>query len=136
MAAINTRNYAWKDCEIRVGGRLLTSVQGVSWNTKQEKEYIYGKGTKPLAVKEGNEATEGTLTVLQDELEQMLDTAPDGKLTKLKNLDIQVAFSDEGAVVRYSIIGVSFTEEPHDHKQNDKVAVIALPFMALDSKRA
>ena len=135
MAAINTRNYAWKDCEIRVNGRMLTSVTGVSWNTKQEKEPVYGKGTKPLAINVGNEITDGTITVLQDELEQLLDLAPQGKLTQYRNLDVQVAFEDNGVLVRYTIVGVAFTEEPHEINQNDKFSTSSLPFIALDARR-
>lgn len=136
MAAINTRNYSWAECEIRLAGRVLTSIEGVSWNHKQEKTPIYGKGTKALAIKAGNELVDGSLSLLQGELEQILDMAPDGKAVNIDDLDIQVAFVDKlGNMVRYSILGVSFTEEPHDHKQNDPVGRMVLPFVALDSKR-
>lgn len=136
MTAINTRNYSWAECEIRLIGKVLTSVDGVAWNHKQEKEVIYGKGSKGLKVKRGNEVIDGTLSLLQDEFEQLADIAPDGKIINLEDLDVQVAFNDgRGNIVRYSILGLEFTEEPHDHKQNDKVGRLTLPFIALDSRR-
>lgn len=135
MAGKNTRNYAWHNSEIRLGGVVLTAVEGVAWNHKQEKEVIYGKGTKGLGVKKGNEVVDGSISFLQDELERVLDSAPDGKIINLDNIDLQVAFEDNGVIVRYSIIGLSFTEEPHDHKQNDKVGRSQVPFIALDSRR-
>lgn len=135
MAGFNTRNYAWAACEIRLNGRILLAVQGVAWNTKQAKDYIYGKGDKPLKVQRGNKSTDGTLTVTQDELEAILDECPNGQITDLEDADLQIAFSDKGAIVRYSIIGVSFTEEPHDHKNGDPVAISQIPFIALDATR-
>ena len=136
MAVINTRNYSWAECEIRLAGRLLTSVEGVSWNHKQEKTPIYGKGTKALAIKAGNETVDGSISVLQSELEEILDASPEGKVINLEGADLQVAFVDKaGNMVRYSVLGISFTEEPHDHKQNDPVGRAVLPFVALDSKR-
>jgi hypothetical protein len=135
--AINTRNYSWSECEIRYAGALLTSVEGVSWNVKQEKTAIYGKGNNALQINKGNITVEGSLTVLTGGLEAMLDQAPGGKLINLEDLDIQIAFVEEstGLVTRYTIIGVSFTEEPHDHKQNDPVGKATLPFLALDERR-
>lgn len=135
MPAFNTRNYAWKDCEIRLAGKLLTSVDGVSWTTKQAKEAIFGKGVNALAIKKGNITVEGSITLLQDELEQLLDFSADQSALSLENLDLQVAFEDDGVMVRYSIIGVSFTEEPHDIKQGDMVSRSALPFLALAAIR-
>lgn len=132
---INTRNYAWKDCEIRLAGNLLSAVEGVAWNHKQEKEAIYGKGTKAMGIQNGNEIVDGSLSLLQDELERILDGAPDGKMINLDNIDLQVAFEKNGVIVRYSILGVSFTEEPHEIKQNDKVGRCQVPFLALDSRR-
>ncbi len=135
MARIDTRNYNWSECEIRFNGRLLTSVQGVAWNHKQEKTAIYGKGNKALAIQEGNESVDGSLTLMQSELEALLDECPENKAIRLKNADLQVAFNDGEQVVRYTIKGIAFTEEPHDHKQNDPVAISTMPFLALDSTR-
>lgn len=136
MAVINTRNYSWSQTEIMLKGSLLVEVEGVSWNAKQEKAYIYGKGNDPLAIKATNRSVEGSLSVLNGGLETLLDMATDGLLTSLKDIDLQVAFvSDGGVMVRYSIVGISFTEEPHDIKQNDPTGRAQLPFMALSVKR-
>lgn len=135
MSVINTRNYDWNAVEIRLMGKILVSVEGVAWNHKQEKTAIYGKGSKAIKIARGNESVDGSLSLLQDELEQLLDAAPNGKVIDFDNVDIQVSFAENGVIVRYSIVGVSFTEEPRDHKQNDPVGRVVLPFIALDSRR-
>lgn len=134
---VDSRNFSWAEVEIRVAGLLLTAVQGLTFNNKREFEYLYGKGSAPLAIKSGNESTDGSITVLQSDLEALKDTAPDGDLTRLRNVDIQAAFRNEdGAMVRYSLTGVQFTENQIEINQNDKQVKVQVPFMALGLKRA
>ena len=133
---MNTRTYSWSECEINVAGQLQVEVTGVEWNEEQEMEPVYGKGNDPLDIKEGNITRTGTLTLLQGGLEELLDRAPQGKLIKLKNTDIQIAFSgDDLLVQRYSLIGVRFTAQPMALRQNDKKMEVAIPFMYLQSRR-
>ena len=136
MALIDTRLYSWAECEIRLNGQFLIGVTGVRWDDQQEKEYVYGKGNSPLAVKNGNERVEGSITLLQSDLERLKDMAPLGKMTKFVGIDLQIAFSNIGGmVVRYSIIGLDFTSEPMAINQNDKFMQVELPFMALQVVR-
>ena len=96
---------------------------------------MYGKGTQPLMIKAGNESVEGTITLLQNELEKLQDayrTTP----AAFTAFDIQIAYlNDLGQLVRYSLTGCQFTESPMSIKQNDKRMEVALPFMALAIKR-
>lgn len=136
MSLIDTRLYSWAECEIRLNGQFLIGVVGVRWDDQQEKEYVFGKGNSPLAIKNGNERIEGSITLLQSDLERIQDMAPLGKVTKFIGIDLQVAFANaSGMVVRYSIIGVDFTGAPMDIKQNDKFMQVELPFMALQVVR-
>lgn len=132
MALIDTRLYSWAECEIRLNGQFLIGVTGVRWDDQQEKEYVYGKGNMPLAIKNGNERVEGSITLLQSDLERLQDMAPLGKMTKFAGISLQVAFANiSGMVVRYSIIGLDFTGAPMSINQNDKFMQVELPFMAL-----
>jgi hypothetical protein len=136
MAPINTRNYSWSESEIQVAGVMQTEVVAVEWNEEQEMEFIYGKGNDPLDIKEGNINRTGTLTLLQGGMENLCDISPNGKLIRLKNIDIQVAFSGDGLeVTRYSLTGVRFTSQPMALRQNDKKMEVAIPFMYLASRR-
>ena len=133
---VDSRNFSWSEVEIRVAGLLLTAVQGITFNNKREFEYLYGKGSAPLAIKSGNESTDGSVTMLQGDLEALKDKAPNGDLTQLRNVDIQAAFRNlEGAMVRYSLTGVQFTENQIEINQNDKQVQVQVPLMALSLKR-
>lgn len=131
----DSRNYDWSETEVAFNGRVLTSIQGIAYNLKQAKSFLYGKGVNPLAIKKGNKSLEGTMTVTMAELQNLKDEAPNRELVNMRNVTIQVAYSNQdeggGDVNRDSLLGVEFTEEPVDIKQGDPTAVVALPFMAL-----
>lgn len=133
---IDTRNFTWSDCEIRIAGRLITGITAAKFTTKQEKEFQYGKGSKPLAIQRGNESIEGSVTLYQYEMEKLQDAAPGGDLLKMDNLSIQVAYAnDQGGLVRYSLSGVEFSEIPQSIEQNAKNMTVEIPFMALSVTR-
>lgn len=135
MAFYNTRNFSWSETEIMAAGQLLTSVVAVGWESSQEKEYIYGAGSRPHDIKSGNEAYSGTLTLQQDALERLQDAAPEGNLLRLR-FDVQVAFMNEyGTVVYYSLLACEFTSVPRNMAQNDKVMQAELPFLFLEERR-
>lgn len=138
MKRISSRTYSWSQTEIRVMGLLMVEIIGIEWDETQEMEFVYGKGSDPLDIAEGNVQITGTLTLLQGDLEALQDISPDGKLYKLKDVDIQCAFvKDEitSEIVRYSLTGVRFQGSPKSLKQNDKRMEVACPFMALASRR-
>lgn len=134
---IDSRLYSWSECEIRLNGLFLTAVTSVRWDDSQEKDYVYGKGTVPLAIKSGNRRVEGSVTLLQSDLERLQDLSPTGKVVDFEGVSLQVAFINVGGqIVRYSIVGVNFTNAPMALNQNDKFMQVELPFIALACTRA
>lgn len=133
---IDTRIYSWAESEVLLNGLFLIGVVAVCWDEQQEKEFVYGKGNKPLAIKAGNERIEGSITLLQNDLERLRDAAPLGKINALLGVSLQVAFANaSGQVVRYSLVGLEFTAAPMALNQNDKMMQIELPFIALECVR-
>jgi hypothetical protein len=135
--AFSTRQYSWSDVKIVVLGRTLTGVQGIEYTRSVEKEYVYGRGSKPLAIQTGNESVEGTLMLLQSELEQLTVAAktinPTYSILDIQ-FDIVVSYGEGINSVTDVISGASITEYNKGLEQNDKYAEIELPFMALDIK--
>jgi hypothetical protein len=133
----NTRNYSWSECEINVAGQMQIEVTAVEWNEEQEKEFLYAKGSDPIAIKRGNINRTGTLTLLQGGLAELQDISPNGSLIALKGIDIQIAFfnDESGAVESYSLGNAEFTGAPMRIAQNDKKMEVAIPFMYLTQRR-
>ena len=128
----DSRQYEYADCTLELGGRTITGFRGVKYNTKQEKELVYGKGNEPLSIQKGNKAYEGQIVILQSELET-LRKAAGGSVVDLR-LDAVVAFgnpSNGDTLITDKIRGLEFTEDPKEFKQGDKFMEITLPFIAL-----
>lgn len=130
----NSKEYSWSNIEIVMLGRPVTGIRGVTYKASQEKEVIYGRGNKPRAIQHGNKSYEGTLSILQSELEALLVAAGKGKdLTDIPAFDIVVAYvpNTPGEIITDIVKNVEFTEIEKALKQGDKFMEIELPFIAL-----
>jgi hypothetical protein len=135
---MDTRLFSWSETEIRIAGGMAVGIMGAQWNVEQEKEEVYGKGNEPLAIKSGNKKYAGTLTLLQNELERLLDSFKGfgSDVTSIPAFEVQIAFANEtGDLVTYSLSGCQFTSGPMNAAQNMKRMEIALPIMYLRQRR-
>ena len=130
----NTKEFAWHNIEIALFGRVLTGARGVEYKVTKEKELVHGRGENPHSVQSGNKAYEGTLTLLQSEVEAIQRQLRDDQdLTDLEGFSVTVAYVPKtGAnVVTHILKAVEFTEDPRAMNQNDKFQEIALPIIFL-----
>jgi len=132
--AVNNKQYEWGHINVIVMGKPIFGLRGIEYKKTQEKEPLYGRGNKPYAIQSGNVKVEGTLTLLQGELEAMCDAAgARNDVTQLPLIDIVVTYTPlDGAPTIDTVKGVAFTETPKGMKQGDKNSEHALPFIALD----
>ena len=129
----NSNQYAWSDLTLELGGKVITGFRGLKYATKQEKELLHGKGNRPLSIQRGNLTHEGEITLLQSELE-MLRLAGGGSILGLR-LDGTAVYGDPAngvTIITDKILGIEFTEDPKELKQNDKFMEVTLPFICLD----
>jgi hypothetical protein len=109
--------------------------RSIKYTTKQEKEALYGKGNKALAIQSGNISNDGEIGLTQSEVEA-LETAAGGSLLSIQ-LDIVVAYGDpeKGDVpTTHKLVGVQFTEDPREANQGDKFQDLKLPFLFLERR--
>ena len=121
--------FSFKDIRVRLLGRDIVGLQGITYKKTVEKEYVYGRGNKPLGIQTGNVKVEGTLSILQSEFEAL--QAAVGDITNVQ-FDVVNTYGNGLTAKTDMILSVSVTEYEKGMKQNDKFKVIDLPFMALD----
>lgn len=129
----SSREYEFCDIHVILGGRDITGLRGIDYTSKQEKELLYGRGCKPHSVQRGNKSYEGTVTLLQSELET-IELSSGGDILDVQ-VDIMVTYGDpsKGDVLQTDYLkGCEFTEVPKGMKQGDKFSEHALPFVCLD----
>ncbi|CAH8721042.1 hypothetical protein [Paenibacillus melissococcoides] len=101
MAIINGKVYDWGDITISIPG-LSLEVQEISYDDELEKEVAYGKGQRPRGYGEGNYKSEGKLSLLRDDYDDIV------QYCKSKNLGlyrlvipkIVVSYADGGGRTR------------------------------------
>jgi hypothetical protein len=130
-----SKQYNWSEYSVAYGGRVLEGVTGFENTTKQEKDFLYGRGNKPHQVLRGNKSFEGRLKIWQSELERMIADAPNNDVLKLKfNLTEAFVPEDGGQTVINTYVDMEITEVPRAFNQGDKNMIIELPVIYLDVK--
>ena len=135
MSTYSSKQYAWSDLSISIGGRILEGITEVEYTVKPEKDTLRGRGNKPHRITRGNKSYEGKITIWQSELEAMIADAPNKDILDL-NFDVIVAYAPEdgGQPVVDVLSGCEFTETKKAMKQGDKNMLVELPIIFLDVK--
>lgn len=133
MDTFNSKEYEWADLTIVMAGRIVTGARSMKYSKKQEKEALYAKGNKPHSIQRGNKSYDGTVGLLQSELEAVERAAGGDLLDASMNIIVSYGNPSKGDVIHTDLIeGLEFTEVPKGMAQGDKFADIELPFIALN----
>jgi hypothetical protein len=133
MALINQRQYEFADLTLFLAGRMVSGFRGIKYTKKQDKDWLYGAGNRPLSIQRGNISYDGEITLTQSELET-LKILGGGSILGL-NLNAVVSYgnpSEGDMLITDKLFGIQFTEEAKEIKQGDKFMEITLPFICLD----
>lgn len=137
---INGRQYGWADISLMLGGRLVTGARGITYKESQEKELLYGKGERPMSIQKGNKKYEGSIILLQSEIETLkeLGRSVVGRASILDlNLNAVVCYGDPekgDPMITDQLFNIQFTEVEKSMKQGDKNMEVTLPFICTDIK--
>ncbi|MDE6493009.1 MAG: hypothetical protein K2O66_01215 [Bacteroidales bacterium] len=131
--AFNSKEYSYCDVQATILGRALTGLRGIEYTAKKSKEAVFGAGINPKSIQHGRREYEGTLTVLQSELEALNRAAKESGYTDCLDIefDIVVTYENEGTIATDIIRCASITEFPKGMKEGDLNSEHALPFIAL-----
>lgn len=127
--------YGWVDAQLVLAGRDVVEVTRIKYSRKAEKEPVYGKGRKPLAIKSGNDSYECEFEMLDGGYDKLVDAAPMRDITRLRGVTAVVSFGNpvEGRPMRTTqILGIEFTESGKETAQGDKSVKVKLPGLAMD----
>ncbi len=50
----SSKQYGWKDLSIVMGGRIIEGITEVEYTKKQSTDFLYGRGSDPHDIVEGN----------------------------------------------------------------------------------
>lgn len=127
---INGYEYAWEDITIVMFDRIINGITDLKYKTKREQVEIYGRGAIPVALGKSKKEFEGSITLLQSEVEALqrsLTTSKD--LTDIQAFDITISYIPEGSLQSVTDIlkDCRFTEFEKGMKTGDTHREIELP---------
>ena len=132
---INQREYAYGDISVYAFGQNIGGLRGIDYKLSKAKDYVRGAGRNPRGIQHGERGCEGTLTILQSELDAMNRTARAKGYDDLLDVDFDIVVSyvtAGGVVTTDKIHTASIKELPKGMKTGDLFSEHALPFIALD----
>lgn len=136
---VRTSECAWKQIEINILGRSIRGARGFEINKEVEKEHLYGAGSQPLDIQEGNVSYKGNIKVLGFELDAMNRAAQAAGFTDITELPheavvmtIRFKKSLVDAPMFITVSGVAFTDNVNAMEQNAKNREITLNFLAMN----
>ena len=130
---INGREYEWGDLTLILGNRDMVRYRGIKYTKKIEREAIYAKGSRPVAIQSGNESFEGEIKMLQSEYQKLVRAGKGSVLSlMLDGLQNYGNPTRGDAMLTDRIESLRFTEAAKEFNQGDKFAEITLPFIALN----
>lgn len=131
---INGKAYDWSDIAVKLPG-LELEVQEISYDDELEKEVVYGKGQRPRGYGEGNYKSEGKLTLLRDDYDDLLQYCKDNSvgLYKLVIPKIIVSYANGAQKTKTDVLDtVTFTKSSHKNAQGDKSLKVDLDFIIVN----
>lgn len=122
MLKVNGKSYSWGDVDVKLPG-LNLEVQEISYDDELDKEVVYGKGQSPRGYSEGNYKSEGKISLLRDDYDELINYCKQNNvpLYKLFIPKIIVSYASPGARTISDVLsGVTFSKISQKAAQGDK----------------
>ncbi len=130
----DSTEYTFADIEVRIGGISVSNIQKLTYKVSQKKEVVYGKGINPIAVQRGQKSYDGSIDMLQSELESLIAMSPNHDILDL-HFDILITYGnpERGDVLITDVLqGCEFTEAQHSIGNDETYMKVSLPIIFLN----
>lgn len=134
MSIINGKSYDWADVSVKLPG-LEIEVQEISYDDELEKEAVYGKGSRPRGYGTGNYKSEGKLSLLKDDFDDLVAYCKrkNVSLYKLVVPKIIVSYANETQKTKTDELStVTFTKTSQKNAQGDKSLKVDMDFIIVN----
>jgi hypothetical protein len=130
----NSKEYSFSNVSVNLLGRTINGCLGVKYGVKNDKSYLYGRGSDPYSIQPGVKSYEGELTVTQSEINAMVDAVkaadPTADLTDI-SFDVVIAYGEGNKVNTDVLVSAEFIDYEKGMKTGDKNMEVTLKIMAL-----
>lgn len=125
---INGKSYDWGNITLIMFNGLLTMVTKIDYNEGRDSVNNYGIGQYPIGYGNKNFTYDASLSMYFDQLSQIADSAPFGKILLIPPFTTKMIFSGDGVVYRTrKLLNCRFTKNSFNSSQNDSSIVVPVP---------
>jgi hypothetical protein len=141
MFSTKTGQFAWKNLSLMIEGKPIVGLTDIEYKTDKNLEEIYGAGDSPQFIGEGNKTYSGTIEMLQNEYEALVEESKKRGGVDVTDLEVDFIVSyvpskQSAATIAMKtivdrVVGVKFSSGGKKLKQGDTHQKIGIPFKAL-----
>lgn len=129
---VNGQMYSWASIDVRIAGVSVVGLRAITYQDAQDIEPIMGLGNKPIGAGEGNISYEGSITLLNEEIEALHDASPDGRIQRIDFFDIIVSYEVGSKITTHKLKRCKFKESGRSASQGDTMLESELPLFISD----
>lgn len=117
---INGKAYEWADIKVNLFGVPIVGITAIEYDDKQNMTNIMGAGNRVVSRGYGSFEPTAKITLLMEEIENIMSVAPLGVIQSIPEFDITVAYLDAALATRiHKLRNVRFMNNPRTSKQGD-----------------
>jgi hypothetical protein len=133
---INGKSYENADVTLTVMGTVIAGVTAISFSeTMDDMKGITGAGRDFVSYSNGKLSKKGSITLLYEEVANIEDVAPNGKLYDIPLFPITVSFTDPVLITKSYVITAKFKGLNFDSKDGDPTTLVVLDLFVASIKR-
>lgn len=132
---INGKSYENADISVNIGGIVLAGIPAIKYGEEDGIEGVFGAGRKQVSYGNGQIKPSGSITILMEEMQNILAVSPNGRIQDLPLFNITVSYTDASLVtVVHRLVKCKFKTNMIDTKTGDTSIPIEIPLFIGDIK--
>jgi hypothetical protein len=133
---INGKSYENADVTLSIMGTVIAGVTAISFSeTLDEMKGVTGAGRDFVSYTNGKLKKDGSITLLYEEVANIEDIAPNGKLYDIPLFPITVSFTDPTLITRSYVITAKFKGLKFETKDGDPTTPVVLDLFVASIKK-
>jgi hypothetical protein len=130
---INGKAYEWADITVNIMGIPIAGIDAISYEEDQKMTNNYGAGNRVVSRGYGQIEPIGSITLHAEEINALVNAAPNGRLQDIPEFQVTVAFiPNGGAVMVHKLKMCRFMKNKMDGKKGDTMIPVELPLIVGD----
>lgn len=115
---VNGKSNEWADIVVNILGLPFAGVTKINYDDKQDMKNVYGAGNRPVSRIYGQFNPEASVTLLMEEVENILSIVPTGVIQAIPEFNIIITYTDPSMPTRvHTLRNCRFMSNPRSSER-------------------